>query len=63
MLINHLLLFFKLFFGARNTKQLNFDNLKRTIKENQRVRRGLNSFKQTEVHCTKNEDFHQGFLQ
>ena len=34
MLINHLLLIFKFYiFSARNTKQLNFDNLKKAIKK------------------------------
>ena len=34
MLINHLLLIFKFYiYSARNTKQLNFDNLKKIIKK------------------------------
>ena len=34
VLINHLLLIFKFYiFSARNTKQLNFDNLKKAIKK------------------------------
>ena len=34
MLINHLLLVFKFcIYSAKNTKQLNFDNLKKTVKK------------------------------
>ena len=34
MLINHLLLIFKLYiYSARNTERANFDNLKKTIKK------------------------------
>ena len=42
MLINHLLLIFKFYiFSARNTKQLNFDNLKKTIKKIKKLEKQL----------------------
>ena len=38
MLINHLLLIFKFYiYSARSTKQLNFDDLKITIKKNMSI--------------------------
>ena len=43
-LINHLLLIFKFYIhSARNTKQLNFDNLKITIKKIKEIEKELNS--------------------
>ena len=43
-LINHLLLIFKFYiYSARNTKQLNFDNLKITIKKIKEIEKELNS--------------------
>ena len=43
-LINHLLLIFKLYiYSARNTKQLNFDILKITIKKIKEIEKKLNS--------------------
>ena len=42
-LINHLLLIFKFYiYSARNTKQLNFDNLKITIKKIKEIEKELN---------------------
>ena len=44
MLINHLLLIFKFYiYSARNTKQLNFDNLKITIKKIKELEKELTS--------------------
>ena len=44
-LINHLLLIFKFYiYSARNTKQLNFDNLKITIKKIKEIEKELTSF-------------------
>ena len=43
-LINYLLLIFKLYiYSARNTKQLNFDNLKITIKRIKEIEKELTS--------------------
>ena len=43
-LINHLLLIFKCYIcSTRNTKQLNFDNLKITIKKIKEIEKQLNS--------------------
>ena len=45
MLINHLLLIFKFYiYSARNTKQLNFDNLKITIKKIKELEKELTNF-------------------
>ena len=42
MLINHLLLIFKFYIcSARNTKQLNFDNSKTTIKKIKKLEKEL----------------------
>ena len=43
MLINHLLLIFILYLHARNTKQLYFDNLKKTIKKIKELEKELTS--------------------
>ena len=44
-LINHLLLIFKCYiYSGRNTKQLNFDNLKITIKKIKELEKELTSF-------------------
>ena len=47
MLINELLLTLKFYiYSARNTKQLNFDNLKKTIKKSKELEKELtNSIK------------------
>ena len=48
LLINHLLLLFKFYiYSARNTKQLNFDHLKKTIKK----------IKELEVECLPGQLF------
>ena len=44
-LINHLLLIFKFYiYSAKNTKQLNFDNLQITIKKFKEIEKELTSF-------------------